>query len=471
MLAAILASTGLVLAGAWWSAREQFNGRRRPGEPPLIRGVLPGLGVAPAFGRDAMALLARLRERHGDVFTLFVAGQRMTFVLDPLDYGEVLKTEQLRFEPLVDDVMAKGFGYPNLRELATLEQLEHASRSLLKGEHLSPLAERMQQRLGARLLEFEDDEWRTVDLYAFIWALMFAAGTDTVFGEGLSDAAAAEAFAAFDRAFPLLLAGMPRFMVAAGSDGLARLAVRFANSGADQSEWVARRHELLAELDPDRRGRLQVAALWAANANTIPASFWALAQLLRAPAALQAVRTELDTIAGSPPPALSLEVLDRLPLLDSAVREALRLSSGSLTLRIATQSFVLRTRSGAFWLREGDRVCLAPYLTHHDPEIFEAPEHYRFDRFHSPKGVKQFCKRGEQVRFALMPFGAGRSMCPGRFFALAEIQLLVAMMLSRFEIELLGTWPDIDRSRVGLGIFPPKTELRVRLRRRVGISG
>ncbi|MFV8753325.1 cytochrome P450 [Nannocystaceae bacterium ST9] len=474
-LVTTLALAGLALAAGYALALVAVNGRRRPGEPPLITGPLPFLGVGLEFGRDAMAMLARTRETHGEVFTLFVAGQRMTFVADPLSFPDVLKAKSLSFSPIAEEVMHSGFGLHGLHELTCVEQLEDASRSYLKGQQLSPLTERMEQRLRGLIVELGeglDDRGRELPLHRLIWDLMFAAGTDALFGEGLTNPAAAKWFEDFDRQFPLRLAGMPEFMVAEGSAGLTKLSVLLAGEGRDPSEWMARRYELLAGVDDDRRGRIQTAVLWAAHANTIPAAFWTLAQLLREPAALASVRAELDAIAGPAdaegrPPPLPLATLDRLRMLDSAVREALRLSSGSLTVRKVTEPFRLTTRVGEFELRRGDRVCLAPWLTHHDPEIFAEPDRYRFDRFFSETGVEQFHKRGERVGFALMPFGAGRSMCPGRFFAIAEIKLLVALMLARFDLELADdAWPQLDLTRVGLGIHPPKTELSVRLRRR-----
>lgn len=469
-LTTTLALTGLSLGGLWL-ARERINGRQRAGEPPLVRGTLPFLGVAPAFGRDAMALLEQTRAARGEVFTLFVAGQRMTFVLDPLSYAEVLKTKQLRFDEIAAEVMDKGFDFHDLGRLACLETLDEVNRAMLKGEHLSPLTGRMELRLRGLIDELGDAQPRSVGLYQLIWDLMFAAGTDAIFGDTARDETSAKAFADFDRQFPLMVAGMPRFMTAAGVAGLTKLGALLSGAGRDASAWMVRRHELLHDaLDDHRRGRIQVAVLWAAHANTIPAAFWALAQVLRSPEALAALRAELDAVVGPVGPELPelpVATLDRLVLLDSAVREALRLSSGSLTIRKVTEDCELDTRVGRFALRKGDRVCLAPWLTHHDPEIFEDPARYRFDRFFAAGEVKQFYKRGERVGFALMPFGAGRSMCPGRFFAIAEIKLLVALMLSRFELELEpGAWPQLDLSRVGLGIYPPKTELNVRLRRR-----
>lgn len=43
---------------------------RRKNEPPLDKGVIPWLGHALEFGKDAARFLARMKERHGDIFTV-----------------------------------------------------------------------------------------------------------------------------------------------------------------------------------------------------------------------------------------------------------------------------------------------------------------------------------------------------------------------------------------------------------------
>lgn len=43
---------------------------RQENEPPLDKGALPWLGHALEFGRDAAKFLARMKEKHGDVFTV-----------------------------------------------------------------------------------------------------------------------------------------------------------------------------------------------------------------------------------------------------------------------------------------------------------------------------------------------------------------------------------------------------------------
>lgn len=43
---------------------------RRRNEPPLDKGAVPWLGHALEFGRDAAKFLARMKEKHGDIFTV-----------------------------------------------------------------------------------------------------------------------------------------------------------------------------------------------------------------------------------------------------------------------------------------------------------------------------------------------------------------------------------------------------------------
>ncbi|MEM9459682.1 MAG: hypothetical protein AAGF11_36225 [Myxococcota bacterium] len=81
------------------------------------------------------------------MFTLFIGGQRMTFVLDPMSVPAILKAEHLRFGPIADEVVAKGFGLATVRELADIEDLERTAKVYLKGSHLRPLTARMEQEL------------------------------------------------------------------------------------------------------------------------------------------------------------------------------------------------------------------------------------------------------------------------------------------------------------------------------------
>ena len=42
----------------------------RDNEPPLDKGLIPWLGHALEFGKDAAKFLARMKNKHGDIFTV-----------------------------------------------------------------------------------------------------------------------------------------------------------------------------------------------------------------------------------------------------------------------------------------------------------------------------------------------------------------------------------------------------------------
>lgn len=58
--------------------------RAKPSEPPLIKGWLPYLGVTIPFLLGQESYITTLRSRHGEIFTLYMMGYRITVVLDPI---------------------------------------------------------------------------------------------------------------------------------------------------------------------------------------------------------------------------------------------------------------------------------------------------------------------------------------------------------------------------------------------------
>ena len=71
------------------------------------------------------------------------------------------------------------------------------------------------------------------------------------------------------------------------------------------------------------------------------------------------------------------------------------------------------------------------------------------------------------MKYPLIPFGGGVSACPGRHLAVRELKLFMALLLSRYEIELGSReLPALDQRRVGLGVLPPRGDVPFRMRER-----
>ncbi|EPY80310.1 hypothetical protein CB1_000844059 [Camelus ferus] len=111
--------------------------------------------------------------------------------------------------------------------------------------------------------------------------------------------------------------------------------------------------------------------------------------------------------------------------VESTILEALRLCTVSGIFRFVQEDLTLHLETQDYRLRKGDFVGIFPPALHYDPEVFEAPEEFRFDRFiEDGKKKTTFYKRGKKLKHYVIPFGFGISKCPGRFLAFVEIKQL-----------------------------------------------
>lgn len=147
--------------------------------------------------------------------------------------------------------------------------------------------------------------------------------------------------------------------------------------------------------------------------------------------------------------------LARLELLDSAVRESMRVSGfqGKVLTRMVTapggidvpvsstpQADAKAARS--IHLPHGTVVNLPGYSIHHDAANFEAPHEFRADRF---LGTGKMAATADE---AFLPWGLGKHACPGRWMAVDLIKMIAAEIVLHYDVEL-GTAGDA-RARGGM---------------------
>lgn len=104
----------------------------------------------------------------------------------------------------------------------------------------------------------------------------------------------------------------------------------------------------------------------------------------------------------------------------------------------------------------------------HQTSLFSR-QTFQFDRYIQDNLSKAgFFKDGQRLKYYLMPFGSGSSMCPGRHFAVNEIKQFLCLMLLYFDLELEPgqTRASVDSSRAGLGILSPSANVHFRYRLR-----
>ena len=103
-----------------------------------------------------------------------------------------------------------------------------------------------------------------------------------------------------------------------------------------------------------------------------------------------------------------------------------------------------------------DVVFLSPYATHRHPACWERPDAFDPDRF-APERVDQI------VPYSYMPFLLGRRACLGEHFGMLEGTIAVAMIASRYKLELVNRVPLGSRPIATLRLAEP---LMMRITRR-----
>ena len=166
------------------------------------------------------------------------------------------------------------------------------------------------------------------------------------------------------------------------------------------------------------------------TANTLA---WMIHLLKQNPKALQRVQDEVRTLAPDPS-QFTMEMMDSLVYLEACASETMRLKPVApfmplQALRDTQVGDVAVARGTIVWgVMRHDSV-REPYFS--NPDAFE-PERWLAD---APNPLSTEAKR------AAMPFGSGPRMCPGRYLALLEMKMAMAMLLSSFDIEAVDT-PD-----------------------------
>uniref|UniRef100_A0A4W4HSR7 Prostacyclin synthase n=1 Tax=Electrophorus electricus TaxID=8005 RepID=A0A4W4HSR7_ELEEL len=448
-------------------------------EPPLDKGSIPWLGHALEFGKDAAKFLTRMKLKHGDIFTVRVAGRYVTILLDPNSYDSVLQnTTYLDFSRYAQVLMDRIF---NLRLPNHKPDTEKTiMKRYFQGESLSNLNQIMQNHLRTLLtLEMAGQnrpDWKCDGLFGLSFLSPFRAGYLTLFGgeQNRNCTDAANVYKEYQK-FDGLLIKLARTTLNSGEKqtvGLAktRLWELLAQAGLrkNSSSWIQSYRQHLQEegADEETQRKAMLLQLWATQGNVGPCAFWLLAFLLTHTEAMRAVKREFESV--TVPSTAMLDPKQHTPVFDSALEETLRLTAAPFITREVLQNTTLYMADGREYdVRRGDRVCLFPFISPQmDPDIHHEPEKFKYDRFLKADGSvkRDFFKGGRRLKYYTMPWGAGTNACVGKPFAIQSIRQFVFLVLFHLDMKLCdpeAQVPEVDASRYGFGMVQPNTELLI----------
>lgn len=395
------------------------------------------------FKARPLEYLAECAERYGDIFTAGGNGSSPTvFVSSPSAIQEILTADHALFAPFRDDGVARflfGEGSMVFRE----GDGHHRERRLLTpplhGERL-----RANARTIAAITDGVIDGWSTGESFSVGSAMRDI--TLRVIFRIVFDADEGERLHRLRHLFTSLMTSLSSPWRAT----LFRLSARMpgplgrGRSLAGTKEEIDR---LIYEEIRERRARGHATGtdmlsvlmssqdadgvpvtdqevhdevmtlLFAGHETTASALAWALYWLHRTPDTYEKLRNELGTRDAWTD---AIEIA-RLPYLSAVCQETLRLNPPCLSVLRVLKAPLSVAR---YEFAAGTNLIISIYLTHRRAELYPRPGLFEPERFVG----RQFSP------YEYLPFGGGHRVCLGMSLALFEMKLVLATVLSRWQL-------------------------------------
>jgi len=431
---------------------------------PLLQGTASARAYL-AFFRDPIRYLRESQREHGALhllarpFGLPVAPRRYAFAYGPEHNRAVLGNPAV-FKTSGQTLPGpRGSAQRRLRYGLTRSQGERHERQrelvlpLFQRAAVDPMVPRMVELADALLAD-----WRTgerVDLDGEMRRLSLALSTELLFGSASPERARRvgqgigewleRSFSPRVWLFLVNLRGTPYRGLLRHAEqleaeilGLLRERRRARASGDDVFARLVQAHAAGESWMDDRDLVGQAAILFAASFETTAhALAWLWLLLAQHPIATEGIAAEIEKQLGGAAPK-SAEEFARMPLLDAALRESLRiLPAVPYTLRSVQRSASL----GGVALEKGDRVVLSHYVTHHLEDLYPRPREFRPERWLEIR----------RSAYQYLPFSAGPRACIGFSFATLAMKVVAVRVLQRFRLEVAAGTRIDPLVRVTLG--------------------
>ncbi|KAL8473628.1 hypothetical protein ACS0TY_030463 [Phlomoides rotata] len=170
--------------------------------------------------------------------------------------------------------------------------------------------------------------------------------------------------------------------------------------------------------------------LFVAGTDTTSSTLeWAMAEALRNPETMNRAKAELEQAVGKGK-IIDEADISRLPYLRCMVKETLRIHPPVpfLIPRRVDQDVEV----AGFTVPKNSQVFVNAWSIGRDPEIWENPLDFKPERFLE----SEIDMRGRD--FELIPFGAGRRICPGLPLAVRMVPVMLGSLLNSFDWKLAG---------------------------------
>ncbi|KAF7326590.1 Lanosterol 14-alpha-demethylase [Mycena sanguinolenta] len=488
---AILALVNAPVLAILFNALWQKIAPRKATDPPVVFHWLPIIGSAIWYGNDPIGFFQTCQERYGDVFTCILLGRKVTVTLGVKGSNFVLGGKSTAFNAegaythLTTPVFGKDVVYDCPNEVF-MQQKKFIKFGLTTKNF---------PRLR------EDDRGRGGRIYA-------QGPKEKEVREGLNKSFS-QLYSDLDGGFtPLnfLFANLPlesyrkrdRAQKKMSDFYVDIIKRRRANPDAETHyDMIESLKEQTyrggAALRDHEIAHLMIALLMAGQHTSTATLAWTVLHLASRPdvaAALYQEQVERFGNADGSFRAMEYEDLRHLPVLDSVIRETLRVHPPIHNIMRQVREDVpvpaslaapsSKSGNGVYVVPKDTYVLASPIISQLDPRIWVNAHTWEPSRWSDSAGVAAQALRtytdeaGEKIDYGFgavskgtespyQPFGAGRHRCIGEQFAYLQIGTIVAALVRRVELRLPTKVPEHNYHTL---ILMPKDPKSVHYRRR-----
>ncbi|KAK7044700.1 cytochrome P450 [Favolaschia claudopus] len=461
---AVVALTTLYIAARHLASRKQD-----PREPPVVPSTIPYIGHLLGMALYGGRYLKEIGIRHREttpIFTLPVPNSRIYIVTDPSLAAAVQRASKvLSFTPIIPEVTERILGLDKATVEIARKNLDPAPGDekgflfdiqqmvydwLGPGDYLGVLTAAAANQLKAEVADYIGAlragkvDATSVDLLEWVRHCVTVATAQYLYGSEnpiAKDPTLEKAFWDFDHGLGMLLMNIvPSITASSAYSGRERLVAALADyleagKYKTASKIVQERVAIALQHGWTLRAtaRSELSFLFAGIVNLTTSTFWILLQVFADPELLQAVRSEIEAVLtsedGDSAQTLALEDLkNKCPVLHAVYRECLRLNSDNNSVRVVKEDTLLSDR---WFLAKDCVVQIAGGVIHADSSIWGSD----VDTFDPKRFLAEVKGKERQVHpAAFRAFGGGKTLCPGRHFAMNEILSFVALVVLQFEI-------------------------------------
>ncbi|KAF9071065.1 cytochrome P450 [Rhodocollybia butyracea] len=489
-------------------------------DPPLVFHWIPIVGSTIEYGNNPMKFFVACQEKYGDVFTFILLGRKVTVCLGPKGNNFVLGGKSTVFNAedaythLTTPVFGRDVVYDVPNEVFMEQKKIHNFRA-----YVGMIEQEVEEFIASdpSFSTYQQNDitaWGAIETVNALSEITILTASRTLQGSEVREnlnKSFAQTYTDLDGGFTSINFMFPNLPLESyrkrdrAQKKMSEFYVdiikkrRVGDSGQREHDMIAalldQKYRSGRPLKDHEIAHIMIALLMAGQHTSSATGSWALLHLADRQDVADALYQEQIKhfgINGQPGKfrPLNYEDLKELPILDSIIRETLRVHPPIHSILRAVRDDVpippslaapsSKSGSGTYIVPKGTAVLASPLFAQMDPKIWKNASKWEPNRWNDPEGVAMLALKeytdegGETIDFGFgavskgtdspyQPFGAGRHRCIGEQFAYLQLGTILATLVRKMEFKIPTGVPEHNYHTM---ITMPKTPRNVHYRRR-----